>query len=505
MAHIYSSLKESLTSVLPIAIIVLILSVTCVSLAAGVLVLFLFGTIMLILGISFFTVGSTISMEPLGDGIGKSLNKNKKIFIPLIICLVLGFLITVSEPDLQVLATQVPTIPNPLLISCVGLGVGVFLSITLIRNKKRIPLRLLLVIFYVLIIAISFFAPKQFIATAFDSGGVTTGPITVPFIMAMGAGLAASKNGKHTGEQSFGLVALCSIGPILSVLLLSIFYKPTPQTLVYEVAEISTSTEAFKQFATAFPSYAKEVAVAFIPIVVLFVIFQLVTKRYHIHAIFKMTVGFTYTYIGLVLFLTGANIGFVPAGRLIGAQIAIGSFKYLLIPIGMLMGYFVVSAEPAVHSLKRQVNEITSGAISQQSVAISLSVGVAFSVGISMLRVLTGIPIMPFLIVGYAISLIISFFVPNIYTGIAFDSGGVASGPMTSTFMLPFAMGACEAIGGNVMTDAFGIVAMIAMAPLITIQILGLIERSKRARTIRKLHIEIGMVEDDIIFFDEES
>ena len=505
MTHILASIKESLSSVLPIAIIVLVLSVTCVSLAAGVLVLFLFGTILLILGMSFFTVGSGISMEPLGDGIGKSLSKGKKFIIPLVICFILGFLITVSEPDLQVLAEQVPTIPNALLINFVGIGVGVFLSITLIRNRKEIPLRTLLVIFYILIIGLSFFAPKEFIPTAFDSGGVTTGPITVPFIMALGAGLASNKKGKQTGEHSFGLVALCSIGPILSVLLLSIFYNPRPSTSIYEIADILTTTQAFKQFVLALPVYAKEVALAFIPIVVLFVVFQLITKRYHIHNIFKMSVGFIYTYIGLVLFLTGANVGFMPAGRLIGAAIAGSSFQYLLVPIGMLMGYFVVSAEPAVHSLKRQVSEVTNGGVSQKSVALALSIGVAVSVGISMLRVLTGIPILPFLIFGYAVSLVISFFVPNIYTGIAFDSGGVASGPMTSTFMLPFAMGACEAIGGNVMTDAFGIVALIAMAPLITIQTLGLYERSSRARRIKKLHVEISMIEDDVIFFDKED
>ncbi len=505
MTHIFASIKEALSSVLPIAIIVLVLSVTCVSLDAGVLVLFLFGTVLLILGMSFFTVGSGISMEPLGDGIGKSLNKNNKIILPLIICGVLGFLITVSEPDLQVLAEQVPTIPNAFLINCVGMGVGVFLSITLVRNKKNIPLRNLLLIFYILIIGLAFFAPVEFVPTAFDSGGVTTGPITVPFIMALGAGLASAKKGKQAGENSFGLVALCSIGPILSVLLLSIFYKPQPATSVYEITDIHTTTEAFRQFAHALPKYAEEVAFAFIPIVLVFIIFQLVTRRFHIHNILKMSVGFVYTYLGLVLFLAGANVGFMPAGRLIGAKIAGGDFQNMLIPIGMVMGYFVVSAEPAVHSLKRQVSEITNGGISQKSVAVALSIGVSVSVGISMLRVLTGMPIMPFLIFGYVISLVISFFVPSIYTGIAFDSGGVASGPMTSTFMLPFAMGACEAIGGNVMTDAFGIVAMIAMTPLITIQTLGLYERRRRARILKKLHAEISLIEDDIIFFEKEE
>ncbi|MBE6632692.1 MAG: DUF1538 domain-containing protein [Ruminococcaceae bacterium] len=505
MAHIFTSIKESLTSVLPIAIIVLILSVTVVALDAGVLVLFLFGTVLLILGMSFFTIGSTISMEPLGDGIGKSLNKSSKIIIPLIICFVLGLLITISEPDLQVLAQQVPTIPNATLISCVGIGVGVFLSITLVRNKKEISLRGLLLIFYILIIGLSFFAPDEFVPTAFDSGGVTTGPITVPFIMALGAGLASGKKGKHTGENSFGLVALCSIGPVLSVLLLSIFYKPMPSTTVYEIADVMTTADAFRQFVLAIPGFSKEVFGAFVPIVVLFVVYQAVTRRFHIHNMLKMTVGFIYTYIGLVLFLTGANVGFMPAGRLIGATIAGGSFKVMLIPIGMVMGYFVVSAEPAVHSLKRQVSEITKGAIAQKSVAVALSIGVSVSVGISMLRVITGISIIPFLIFGYAVSLAISFFVPNIYTGIAFDSGGVASGPMTSTFMLPFAMGACEAVGGNIMTDAFGIVAMIAMTPLITIQVLGLYERRKNIRRIKRLHSEISLVKDDIIFFEEEG
>ncbi len=505
MAHILTSIKESLSSVLPIAIIVLILSVSCVSLDTGVLVLFLFGTILLILGMSFFTVGSTISMEPLGEGIGKSLNKSKKIIIPLAVCFVLGLLITVSEPDLQVLAEQVPTIPNAMLIMCVGVGVGVFLSITLIRNKKEVSLRSMLLIFYILIIGLSFFAPDEFVPTAFDSGGVTTGPITVPFIMALGAGLASGKKGKHTGEHSFGLVALCSIGPILSVLLLSIFYKPLPSTGGYEIPQVLTTIQAFGQFVLFLPLYAKEVAVAFVPIVLLFVVYQAVTRRFHIHNILKMSVGFVYTYVGLVLFLAGANVGFMPAGRLIGSEIAGSSFSTMLVPIGMIMGYFVVSAEPAVHSLKRQVSEITKGAISQKSVAVALSIGVSVSVGISMIRVLTGIPILPFLIVGYAVSIIISFFVPSIYTGIAFDSGGVASGPMTSTFMLPFAMGACEAIGGNVMTDAFGIVAMIAMTPLITIQVLGLYERGRHMHRIRKLHTEISMVKDDIIFFDDEE
>ena len=501
MQNISSSIKESLSSVLPIAAIVLILSVSVAPMSSGVLVLFLFGTLLLIGGMSLFTVGSGISMEPLGESVGIKISKSKKIVIGIIVCFLLGVIITIAEPDLTVLAQQIPSVPNMVLILSVALGVGVFLAIALFRIHKGINLSKLLILFYGAVIILSFFAPNDFIATAFDSGGVTTGPITVPFIMALGAGLSTMGKNKNSAENSFGLVSLCSIGPILSVLVLSIVYNPAPETTEEIIPEILTTKDAFMQFFGAIPHYAKEVFVAVAPIVALFLIFQLFTRRFTKHQMAKISVGFVYTYIGLVLFLTGANVGFMPAGKLIGENIASSEFKYLLIPIGMLMGYFVVSAEPAVHSLKKQVAQVTNGAISQSAVGYALSIGVAVSVGISMLRVLTGISILPFLIVGYAVSLAISFFVPHIYTGIAFDSGGVASGPMTTTFMLPFAVGACSALGGNIMTDAFGIVAMIAMTPLITIQVLGLSGNIRRRRMLKKAHDEFKAIKDDIVYF----
>lgn len=504
MKQIYSSLKESLQSVLPITAIVLILSISLSPLNSGVLVLFGFGTLLLIVGMSFFNIGSGISMEPLGEGIGKQINKSKQLIIPVIICFVLGLLITIAEPDLQVLAEQVPSIPNTVLIMCVAVGVGTFLVIALLRIRFGIPLSRLLIIFYLVVISLSFFVPDDFVPTAFDSGGVTTGPITVPFIMALGTGMATMSHKKNSGENSFGLVSLCSIGPILSVLILSICFNPKPETSETVIPAIETTKDAFMCFLHALPEYGKEVIIAFLPIVAVFVVFQLISRRFHKHQIAKVSVGFIYTYMGLVLFLTGANVGFMPAGKLIGSIIADSDYKYLLIPIGIIMGYFVVMAEPAVHSLKKQVVEVTNGKISQKSVGFALSIGVGVSVGISMLRVLTGIPLIPFLIAGYAISLIISFFVPPIYTGIAFDSGGVASGPMTTTFMLPLVMGTCEVLGGNVMTDAFGIVAMVAMAPLITIQVLGLSSNLKHRRRIQKARDEFMAVEDDIVYFEEE-
>lgn len=498
------AIKESLKSVLPIAGIVLLLSITLVPINTGVLTQFVFGTLLLVVGMSFFTVGSTISMEPLGEGIGVQIGKSKKIWICLIICFLLGMLITIAEPDLQVLAEQVPSIPNAVLIVCVAVGVGIFLAISLWRAKKGIALSKLLIVFYAIVIILAFFVVPEFIPTAFDSGGVTTGPVTVPFIMALGAGFAVLKNDRNSGENSFGLVALCSIGPILSVLVLSLFYSTEAETSQTVLPIVNTTREAFQQFAISFPHYVEEVFVAMAPIIVLFVIYQLIFRRFHKNQLLKMCIGFVYTYIGLVFFLCAANIGFMPMGRLIGAGLVEEQSEWILIPIGMLMGYFVVSAEPAVHSLKRQVEEVTNGAISRKSIGIALSVGVASAVGIAMFRVITGTSILPFVIAGYAIALVISYFVPHVYTGIAFDSGGVASGPMTTTFILPFAIGACEMLGGNVMTDAFGIVAMIAMAPLIAIQVLGFTSKVKAKRRLNKAKEELGRIRDDMFYFDKE-
>ena len=501
MAPLKEKFLESVGSVLPIGAIILILSVTISPLNSGVIVLFLFGAIILIFGMALFTLGAGMSMQPLGEGIGIELSKMKHLRIPLILSFFLGALITISEPDLTVLAEQIPAIPNRVLIFSVALGVGIFLSIAIARSRSKVRLSQLLLVFYALIFILASFAPKSFIPAAFDSGGVTTGPVTVPFIMAMGAGIAAIGVSRNSRTDSFGLISLCSIGPIISVLILSLFYSPEAESSPIRIAEIATTADAMHALLAGFPVYAKEVLIAFSPIVLIFVLFQTVCKRFQIRQIIRICIGMVYTYTGLVMFLTAANIGFMPAGNLIGAEIAGSPYKYWLIPVGMLFGYFIVAAEPAVVVLKKQAEEISSGAISQHSIGLGLSIGVALSVGISMLRVLTGVPIRPFLYAGYAVSLGISFFVPPLYTSVAFDAGGVASGPMTSTFILPFAVGACTVLGGNIMTDAFGIVAMVAMTPLITIQCIGLYS-NMRLRARRKQRIEaMGMVPDGMVYY----
>ncbi len=494
---------ESIASVLPITIIVLLLSITVAPLTPGILTLFFFGALLLIIGMGFFTLGVDMSMIPMGEGMGVQLSRARKILIPLLVCFILGVLITVAEPDLQVLAEQVPAIPNMTLIFTVALGVGFFLVIAQLRMLLKIPISYILIFFYGVIFLLTFFAPPDFIPVSFDSGGVTTGPITVPFIMALGIGMASVRSDKNSNSDSFGLTAICSIGPILSVLILGICYHPEDSVYTpVKITELATTKDAAMEFARALPVYIKEVAVALIPIAVLFVIFQCIFRRFHKRQLIKIVSGFIYSYIGLVLFLTGVNVGFMPAGQYIGSAIAGSSNSWLLVPIGMVIGYFIVKAEPAVQVLTRQVEDVTNGSITQKSIEHSLSVGIAFSVGIAMLRILTGLNIMWFLVPGYLISLAMTFFVPQIFTGIAFDSGGVASGPMTTTFLLPLAMGACEAAGGNVLTDAFGIVAMVAMTPLFTIQMLGLADNIRKRVRKRRLILQLKEVEDSIMYFE---
>ena len=497
---------ESIAAVVPITAIVLLLSISITPFGTGTFLLFLFGALMLILGMGLFTLGADMAMIPMGEGIGVSLSKSRKLIIPLGVCLVLGILITMAEPDLQVLAEQVPAIPNLTLILTVAAGVGIFLVAAELRMIFKIPLSYTLCFFYLIVFVLTFLTPKTFIPVSFDSGGVTTGPMTVPFIMALGIGMASVRSDKNSSNDSFGLIALCSIGPIFSVLTLGVFYSPEEAVYTAKtLAELSTTKAVAAEFMRAFPIYMKEVGIALLPIILLFVVFQLLSRRFHKIMLLKIISGLLYTYIGLVLFLTGVNVGFMPGGQYIGMQIAVSSQRWFLLPIGMLIGYYIVKAEPAVKVLTKQVEEVSNGSISQKSIEHSLSIGVALSVGLSMLRILTGLSILWFLIPGYAVSLILTFFVPQIFTGIAFDSGGVASGPMTATFLLPLAMGACEAMGGNILTDAFGIVAMVAMTPLLTIQLLGL-SGNIRSRVMKKrMTIRLSSVEDCIVYFDEED
>jgi len=472
-----SKLKESLFSVLPVAVIVLIFALTPITdFTSKEIVAFVVSAIMLILGIALFNVGADLAMTPMGEQVGAGLTKSKKLPLLLGVGFAMGVLITVAEPDLSVLAEQVKAVMNStVLIVTVGVGVGLFLVIAISKIVFRKDLSSLLLFFYMVLFALTAIMFEKgkgvFLPMAFDSGGVTTGPITVPFIMALGVGVALNSGGRNAKENSFGLIALCSIGPMLAVMALSLASKGG---MSFTLPDYSIDANLGANFAPALGSVALEVLIALGLIVVFFAILQVTVLKLPKQKLLQIGIGILYTYVGLVVFLTSVKVGFMPIGFKLGAQIANFS-KPLLIVFAFVIGFVVVLAEPAVHVLNKQVEQITNGAVSQRSMLVALSIGVGLSIGLSVIRIIYGFSLLYYLIPGYLISLGLSFFVPKIYTAIAFDSGGVASGPLTSSFILPFAVGACAVLCGEqeVLNLAFGIVAMVAMTPLITIQLLG--------------------------------
>ncbi len=485
---IREKILESVKSVLPIALIVVALSMTVVPMPTGDMMLFIIGVICLVFGMSLFTAGAEMSMQSLGTKIGSTIGKSRFIWLIAFIAFIIGILVTISEPDLQILARQVGSIDNNVLILTVSVGVGIFLMIAVLRIIFGVSLRWLLVGFYVFAIALSFFLPDGFKTVAFDSGGVTTGPMTVPFIMSLGAGVSvARKSSSANRDDSFGLTALCSIGPIIAVLVLGVVAKIEGGSYTPTVLDQITDTrEGIILYAEGFLEYAPEVMLALFPIIVFAVIFQIAYKPFSKSQLIRMAVGVVYTLVGLAIFLTGANVGFVPMGTAIGKSLA-GNYNGLpLIPIAMLLGYFIVKAEPSVYVLNKLVENMSAGSIAGTTTGLGLSIGVSAALGLASIRIITGLDLIYILIPGYAIALILAFFVPKIFVGIAFDSGGVASGTMMSAFVLPLCTGACAALDGNVMTDAFGCVALVAMAPIISIEIMGLMYKIKTAGRVKR-------------------
>lgn len=477
MKELRSKLWEALLSSLPITLIVYVLAMTPLfDLTRSELITFTIGAVFLVVGIGLFNLGADLAMTPMGSHVGAGLSRQRKLGLLLSVCFVLGMLITIAEPDLQVLAEQVSAVMNgTVLIYTVGLGVGAFLLVAILRIVFRRTLSNILMLFYMLLFALALMLAVNdkldLLPLSFDSGGVTTGPITVPFIMALGVGISSVLGDRRSQENSFGLVALCSIGPILAVLALGIF---SGGDLSYEVPDYGVSDRILASFMNTALHTAKEVLVALGLIVAFFLICQITFLKLPKRQLKKIAVGVAFTYVGLVLFLTGVNVGFMPVGYKLGYTMGQGS-KWFLIGFGLVTGILVVLAEPAIHVLNKQVEEVTNGFVTRKAMITGLCIGVGASIALSMIRIIFDFSLVYYIIPGYFLSLALSLFVPPVYTAIAFDSGGVASGPMTSGFILPLATGACVALQGTdaVLRDAFGVVALVAMTPLITIQLLG--------------------------------
>ena len=506
LKELREKIVEALLSTLPITAIVYVLAMTpWFHFTATELIAFTVGAVLLVVGIGLFSLGADVAMTPMGAHVGAGLSRQKKLSLLLIVCFVLGMLITIAEPDLQVLAKQVSAVMNgTVLVYAVGIGVGAFLIVAILRIVFRKQLSNILMLFYMLLFAMALMLVVNgnavLMPMAFDSGGVTTGPITVPFIMALCVGISSVLGDRHSQENSFGMVALCSVGPVLAVLLLGIF---STNDLTYAVPNYAVDPDVAGAFLHTAAHTCKEVALALGLIVAFFLICQFAFLHLSVRRLLKIGVGVVFTYIGLVLFLTGVNVGFMPIGYKLGYELA-NLNKWLLVGIGLLMGVLVVLAEPAIHVLNQQVEEVTGGYVSKKSMMMGLCIGVGASIALSVIRIIYDFSIVYYVIPGYFLSLALSLFVPPVYTAIAFDSGGVASGPMTSGFILPFATGVCVFLQGEaaVLRDAFGVVAVVAMTPLITIQLLGfkaiVSERVAERRAMKRI---LGADDQQIINF----
>ena len=483
---IVEKIKEACASVLPIALIILALSFTVCPLPNDIFIAFLVGTCLLTVGLGLFSLGADLSMSRIGGHIGSNLTRSRNIPIIAVISLIVGVLITISEPDLHVLAGYTGNQKFSFILA-VAAGLGIFLVIAVMRIIFNVKMKYILTAGYSIILVLTIVAyiiDPTFLAIAYDAGGVTTGAMSVPFVMSIGAGIAAISSQNSDDDNSFGLMAVCSIGPIIAILIMglcggfkNISYTPHP------LPEFFNSQQMGWSFVSAVPSIIKDVLMGLLPILAFFLLYQLFTVRVHKKEMAQIFIGAGYTFTGMVLFLVGVNVGFMPVGSFLGSSFANMEYSWIVIPIGAIIGFCMTYAEPAVGVLEHQVESATSGTIPQKILPLTMALGVAVSAGIAMTRALTGISIMPFLIAGYVLAVVLSFFCPGIFTSIAFDAGGVASGVMAATFLLPLSIGICSARGATsdqIMIDAFGTIALVAMTPTITIQILGLIYKAKR-------------------------
>ena len=503
---ILAKFKESVFSVLPITVIVLILNFAIHPMDSKNTVSFVIGALLLMAGMALYSLGVDTAITPVGNHIGNKVSHISKLGIILLNIAVIGFIVTIAEPDLSVLASQV-SFNKWVLITVISAGVAVFMILAILRMVLNIGLHIIYICLYGLLFLFVALSSMDIIPLAFDSGGVTTGPITVPFILAISVGIGTVFGGRSSNDSSFGVIGICSVGPILCVLILNMFNNSTNSAEIARLITFESWGDVFLSYLKALPIFMKDVAIAIAPITIFFLIMNFTVLKLSKVSLLRISIGFIYTYIGLTIFLLGVNIGFMSTGAYIGAQIAHIS-KYLTIPIGMVVGGVIVLAEPAIHVLNKQVEEITNGIISHKTMFVIFIISMMLAVGLSMLRVATGISILYIIVPGYAIALGLTFFVPKIFTGIAFDSGGVASGPMSSTFLLPFAMGVCEEIGGNILADAFGTIGIIAMTPLITLQILGLVFKirlNQQNKAISKAYDSLLAKEGEIIEFDLED
>lgn len=469
------SLIDALKSVMPIVLVIIIISFI-IDIPNKAIMAFSISSIFLIFGIAIFTTGANLSMISIGEKIGNLLVRKGKKAIVLIASLIMGIVITVAEPDLIVLASELTSIPDLLFIILVALGVGIYLLIGVFRILSKLSFRTIITISLIIIFCLLYFTPSKFVSIAFDSGGVTTGSMGVPLIMAFGYGISRIRSGKDASSYGFGLCGICSLGPVIFVLLLGLFFNIDT---FFDTTVFVSNVSIMENIVTCFLKSFRDIITAVCPILVVFMISQIFDRKMDRNEMIKMAFGIFLAIIGLTLFLTGVSSGFLEMGYRIGSTFASSNFKMLLIPIGMILGYIVINLEPAVKILIKRISDLTEGSISEKLISLCLSIGTALAIGLSIMRIYYSIPMIYVIVPGYFIAATLMYYTPPIFTAIAFDSGGAASGAMTASFFLPLCIGACVSLGNNIMTDAFGVVSLVSLTPIITVQLLGILYQSK--------------------------
>ncbi len=501
-------------SIIPVIVIIIILSFVGLSPLKGNDYLLLgVGTFILILGLSLFQLGASRGLTKVGEYMGSSLSKQSNIWIIILFAFILGTLITCAEPSIMIVSTQV-SIPKWILIGAIAIGVGIFVALGVVRILLRKSLKVWYLFLYAIVfMLLCLIEDGQFLPFIFDAGGITTGSATVPFILALGAGVATVGGGKNASKDSFGLVGIASIGPILTMTLLILLYKSGFQEYIYNSPIMNESNIFSKFIAAMLPSSSVsfgsliEVAMALIPILLVFFIYNGLYIHLSKAKILKLLIGFLYSYVGLVLFLTAVNAVMNPMGTYIGEQLALQP-NFVIVIICLILGLVTILCEPAVHVLTGQIEAISDGRIKKTTVLLTLSIGVGLAIMLAAIRAIYGFSIMYYIVPGYAISLALMFICNDTYTAIAFDSGGTASGPMSVSFILPMIIGLTVGLGNGdkIYELAFGVVGLIALTPIIGIQFLGVYEKIKAYRSLVFMRRQ-KYAEDDaqIIHFKEDQ
>ncbi len=494
-------LFETSLAIVPVAIIIIVLNITVAPVPLSTALSFGLGSVFVILGLSIFLAGVDLAIVPSGSLIGAALTRTRNLPALLGVALVSGFIITLAEPNINVQGDLVEAVTQIItsraLVVSVSLGVGIFLALGMGRIILQIPYKLIVVLAYALALFLASRVAPMFVAIAFDSSGASTGPLTVPFFIALGLGVSSVRGGKKADDDSFGTTGIAAIGAILAITTLAFIlsrgsnadatlaadYIPeafaTLPTLENSAPFFTLLRGACSTLFRSFPFEAVSVSFSLGPLAILVIIFQLVLLHMPPAQMRRIVIGLIYAWIGLVLFFAGANTGFIPAGTALGQALGGPDKQWILIPLGCILGALIVTAEPAMWVLTTQVEEVSAGNIRKPVLLTTVAIGVATGVGLTMWRVIAGFNVWFLIAPTFLLAMALTFVTPKLFVSIAFDSGSVATGPISSTLILPLTLGAALASGGNPATDGFGLIAMIAVFPPISIQILGILFHAK--------------------------